>query len=1452
MPVVWHNRHLLASGIYYDSLQTVQHYDSIYRLNLTVLDTAHATIRLTGCEGESLTYNGRTYDRGGIYHDTLNCANGCDSIITINIQIQPKYFFPDTAQTADNRPYFWRGKVLQYSGVYYDSLTSVTGCDSIYQLMLTVYPTYHYEENMTVCESELPVVWHNRHLLASGIYYDSLQTVQHYDSIYRLNLTVLDTAYRDIHIRLCRGEKMTIGNTIYQESGIYYDTLHTMYNCDSILAIHVQVLPDYFFSDTITTTGRVPYQWHGKTFTHTGVYYDSLQTVEGCDSIYQLVLTINPAQLVHDTIIHRCEADLPFVWNGASYNESVYFEDTVTINGVDNIYRVNLVVCRTSRAQFDVLICEGDTYEYNGRIFDSSTPEGVYRDTLSNNCGCDSIVSIVFRRYTPKIERVTAHISDRQTYTWEGHNRVLRFAGIYRDTVRSALTGCDSVLYELTLHVHPTYKQDTTVTICREDAPFRFGNRSYDSTGVYVDTMQTVMHYDSIWTIHLTVTEMEREQITQTLCEGDVFNYRDMMLSRDTFFYDTLDTGVGCGKIVLLDIRFRHPQLIEFTAKTSTQVPYTWKVDTATYQLSYSGVYTHTVKTREGQCDSIIYQLTLSVCPTYDFRDSVTLCQSELPYQWHGRMLYEAGTYYDSLQTVHGFDSVYMLKILQIKPSYYAEQNIDLCEGAGSFFYRGKEYSSDGIFYDTIPSLSGCDSIFKITVRVFPTYERTDTVHISDKEKYTFDGRELTRQGLYHAYRKTVQGCDSIFHLYLKVHSSYYFNDSIDICQGDTIVWQNRKFSKTGIYYDSLLTTEGYDSIYRLKLTVYPTYFREETYSICEGDSIYIHGINISKPGVYYDSLLTVHGCDSVYKIVVNTKRTYIRHYEAEICQGDTIDFCGMKYTATGDYYYRKECDTTVHMHLVVHERSRTDKRVVISEDDLPYYFRGNAYDKGGVYIDTMYTSYGCDSIFRLDLIVSKHVSEWDRIPLCSGSVLRIGADTITEPGLYTFVCRSLVSKQMDSLYRVEVYSAPAYDLPPESITICQGDTLRYGGRELTRGGHYEFKLKTVDGCDSLLHLDLVVNPSYQFYENATIVDYESYYWRGSYYDQPGEYSIVFPTVNNCDSTYTLRLTTIPTTRIAVVDTICVGQTYTWRGKSLSEPGLYTDTVYNKATLTSAIYSLELHIVAPVNITSASVSDICADAESFTIYFTYSGAEPSSYSVYFDQAAHKEGLNDIFNHPFGANMDVVIPLPRKDKVLYQQHADYIRPGTYQFRLVLDNGVCGLSQSETLSMLVKYPSWIIEQNWMDVVAPLTAEYNGGYQFGQYEWYVNGERQQTNGTPYLYSQTLRVGDQVVLYATRIGDSYSIPTCPLTISLAGDDSYETPIMIYPNQAPKQKPVITLKASAQGTYRIISSAGHICEAGAFEEGEQMITMPYVAGCYIIRCTTKEGYTTTHKVMIY
>ena len=174
-----------------------------------------------------------------------------------------------------------------------------------------------------------------------------------------------------------------------------------------------------------------------------------------------------------------------------------------------------------------------------------------------------------------------------------------------------------------------------------------------------------------------------------------------------------------------------------------------------------------------------------------------------------------------------------------------------------------------------------------------------------------------------------------------------------------------------------------------------------------------------------------------------------------------------------------------------------------------------------------------------------------------------------------------------------------------------------------------------------------------------------------------------------------------------------------WRGRELSDAGIYNDTVCNLASLTSIIYTLKLTVVTPTIITKASITDVSADAETFNIDFTYSGLRPERYSIMFDDLAHQQGFADIIDEPFGPEVVAVVPMPHKDKIIYQDHTAYVRPNNYTMRLALDNGVCGVSRSDSISLLIRYPSWILEQNWDNVVVPLRKEYNGGYEFGNYE-------------------------------------------------------------------------------------------------------------------------------------
>ena len=209
-----------------------------------------------------------------------------------------------------------------------------------------------------------------------------------------------------------------------------------------------------------------------------------------------------------------------------------------------------------------------------------------------------------------------------------------------------------------------------------------------------------------------------------------------------------------------------------------------------------------------------------------------------------------------------------------------------------------------------------------------------------------------------------------------------------------------------------------------------------------------------------------------------------------------------------------------------------------------------------------------------------------------------------------------------------------------------------------------------------------------------------------------------------------------------------------------------------------------------------------------------------------------------------------IELPKYTSVVYQGHTNYVRPDYYTMRLVLDNGVCGTSRSDSLKLLIKYPTWIIEQNWGDVVAPLKAELNGGYEFSQTEWYVNGVLQPNDGLAYLHSDKLRAGDQVVMMATRKGDNYAIPTCPLTITTPLPNTNPYPILVYPTQAPRYAPNVTISAPLEGQFEVYSSTGLLIMSGEFGEGETLVTLPSVSGIYFIR-TTQGSETETHKVIL-
>ena len=104
---------------------------------------------------------------------------------------------------------------------------------------------------------------------------------------------------------------------------------------------------------------------------------------------------------------------------------------------------------------------------------------------------------------------------------------------------------------------------------------------------------------------------------------------------------------------------------------------------------------------------------------------------------------------------------------------------------------------------------------------------------------------------------------------------------------------------------------------------------------------------------------------------------------------------------------------------------------------------------------------------------------------------------------------------------------------------------------------------------------------------------------------------------------------------------------------------------------------------------------------------------------------------------------------------------------------------------------------------------------------------------------------------MLATRKGETVAIPTCPLTIHTPAATTYDTPVIVYPTQTPKQLPVITVEAPRDGRFEIYSSTGLLVGSGKLEEGKTTLTLPSVNGIYFIRAH-QGNEASTHKVILY
>lgn len=318
--------------------------------------------------------------------------------------------------------------------------------------------------------------------------------------------------------------------------------------------------------------------------------------------------------------------------------------------------------------------------------------------------------------------------------------------------------------------------------------------------------------------------------------------------------------------------------------------------------------------------------------------------------------------------------------------------------------------------------------------------------------------------------------------------------------------------------------------------------------------------------------------------------------------------------------------------------------------------------------------------------------------------------------------------------------------------TICQGDYVVFGKYYAAEERLYYDSLKTIAGCDSVIILDLKVNPvSKTILPDTTVCAEEPLCIDGECYKHKtsGEFVRFLKNQYGCDSTVWIHVnmldSILPTVELqsptddGELGSVSVSGTgydyYYFNGVKYDasntyhgdlEGGIMEFQFFND-------FGCSVEIIDTMNCECVAISlldilPVCVGANQFDLSYVVDSGFPTTYSLLFDSVARSCGFVDITK----------MAIDRTVNELYISIPQTVIPGKYQAQLIFHNLLKKCQDPVfDLALTVNFSADLIFQRWNDVLSVVaTPEYNYGFRFDDFQWVKNGEKIAGANLSYYY--------------------------------------------------------------------------------------------------------------------
>ncbi len=734
--------------------------------------------------------------------------------------------------------------------------------------------------------------------------------------------------------------------------------------------------------------------------TQTGAFIDTLKAKNGCDSIIKTNLSVYPKDQVRNpkTI---CEGDSVAVGNHI-YRTAGQFVDTLkNIRGCDSVITTIIAINKKDTTLLSKTSC-------------NPQDTGVVRAILKNRNGCDSLI-ITTTTLSPK-SNYSFSKTICQGDSAQLLNKYYTVTGIYKDSVRG-FNGCDSVV-TMNLTVYSRDTVDDPETICQGDSVV-VGNHVYRTAGQYIDTLKNIHGCDSLVTTIITVYKSDTTLLAKTTC-----NPADTGISKTL-----LNNQYGCDSLIITTTTLSRQNSSSFS-KTICQG------DSAFLLNKYyraPGIYKDSVRGSNG-CDSIV---TMNL--TVNKKDTILLSKTSCNPQ-------DSGVARTILKNLNGCDSL-IITTTTLSPKSNYSFSKTICQGDSAQLLN-KYYTATGIYKDSIRSENGCDSVVTMNL----TVNKKDTTLLTKTSCNPLD------IGIARTTLKNRNGCDSLIITTTSLSPKSTYSFSKTICQGDSAQLLNKYYTTTGIYKDSVRSSNGCDSVVTMNLTVYSRDTVDDPETICQGDSVVVGNHVYRAAGQYIDTLKNIRGCDSIVTTIVTLYKSDTTLLAKTSCNpADT----GISIMLLNNQY---GCDSLIITTTNLSRQNSSSFSKTICQGDSALLLN-KYYTATGIYKDSIRSENGCDSIVTMNLTVNKKdttlLSKTSCNPQDTGVIRTIlknrnGCDSLN-------IITTTLSRQSTFV---------------NSKTICQGDSVRVGAHIYKLTGTYLDTIMREGNCDSIVQTMLTVRPA--------------------------------------------------------------------------------------------------------------------------------------------------------------------------------------------------------------------------------------------------------------------------------------------------------------------------------------------------------------------------------------